>query len=89
MNLNSSDAGRLPATFMTTGSSSFTEFIGAHSPELLPSRRPLPVGGTIEAPHGTTIVSLTYDGGVVMAMGVDVLVMTVMGDHVTLVTWRS
>ncbi|HEX7536519.1 MAG TPA: proteasome subunit beta [Dermatophilaceae bacterium] len=52
---------------MTTGSSSFTEFIGAHSPELLPSRRLLPVGGTFEAPHGTTIVALTYDGGVVMA----------------------
>ena len=52
---------------MTAGSSSFTEFIGAQSPELLPSRRPLPVGAMIEAPHGTTIVSLTYDGGVVMA----------------------
>ena len=59
--------GRLPEPFMTTGSSSFTEFIGAHSPELLPSRRLLPVGGTFEAPHGTTIVSLTYDGGIVMA----------------------
>jgi len=59
--------GRLPEAFMTAGSSSFTEFIGAHSPELLPSRRLLPVGATIEAPHGTTIVSLTYDGGVVMA----------------------
>jgi len=65
--LDSGGAGRLPATFMTTGSSSFTEFIGAHAPELLPSRRPLPAGGTVEAPHGTTIVSLTYDGGVVMA----------------------
>jgi len=52
---------------MTTGSSSFTEFIGAHAPELLPSRRVLPVGGTFEAPHGTTIVALTYDGGIVMA----------------------
>ncbi|MEP7016905.1 MAG: proteasome subunit beta [Actinomycetota bacterium] len=52
---------------MTTGSSSFTEFIGAHSPELLPSRRQLPKGGTVQAPHGTTIVSLTYDGGVIMA----------------------
>jgi len=59
--------GRLPAAFMTTGSSSFTEFIGAHAPELLPSRRVLPVGGTFEAPHGTTIVALTYDGGIVMA----------------------
>jgi proteasome beta subunit len=60
-------AGRLPAAFMTTGSSSFTEFIGAHAPELLPSRRPLPAGTTFEAPHGTTIVSLTYAGGIVMA----------------------
>jgi len=65
--LDPTGAGRLPATFMTTGSSSFTEFIGAQAPELLPSRRPLPAGGTVEAPHGTTIVSLTYDGGVVMA----------------------
>ena len=60
-------AGRLPAAFMTTGSSSFTEFIGAHSPELLPSRRPVPVGAVFEAPRGTTIVSLTYAGGIVMA----------------------
>ena len=60
-------AGRLPAAFMTTGSSSFTEFIGVHCPELLPSRRPLPMSGTFELPHGTTIVSLTYDGGIVMA----------------------
>ncbi|HEX8969955.1 proteasome subunit beta [Oryzihumus sp.] len=61
------DAGRLPAAFTATGSSSFTEFIGAHAPHLLPSRRPLPPGGALEAPHGTTIVALTYDGGVVMA----------------------
>jgi proteasome, beta subunit, bacterial type len=52
---------------MTTGSSSFTEFIGVHAPELLPSRRPLPLSGTFELPHGTTIVALTYDGGIVMA----------------------
>lgn len=59
--------GRLPAAFMTTGSSSFTEFIGVHSPELLPSRRPLPLSGTFDLPHGTTIVALTYGGGIVMA----------------------
>jgi proteasome beta subunit len=52
---------------MATGSSSFTEFIGVHSPELLPSRRPLPMSGTFELPHGTTIVALTYGGGIVMA----------------------
>jgi proteasome beta subunit len=60
-------AGRLPAAFMTTGSASFTEFIGAHAPELLPSRRLLPAGATFEAPRGTTIVSLTYHSGIVMA----------------------
>jgi proteasome beta subunit len=52
---------------MTSGSSSFTEFVGAHAPELLPSGRPLPPGGALEAPHGTTIVTLTFDGGVIMA----------------------
>ncbi len=67
MSFASGAAGRLPAAFMTTGSSSFADFIAAHSPEMLPSRRPLPVGGTVDAPHGTTIVALAYDGGVIMA----------------------
>jgi len=35
-------------------------------PQLLPSARTLPPG-TIETPHGTTIVSATFAGGVVMA----------------------
>jgi proteasome beta subunit len=61
------DAGRLPAAFLSTGSSSFTEFVGAHAPDLLPSRRSLPTGSTLEAPHGTTIVTATFEGGVVMA----------------------
>ena len=61
------DAGRLPAAFLAAGSSSFTEFVGAHAPQLLPSRRPLPPGGAFEAPHGTTIAALTFAGGVVMA----------------------
>jgi proteasome beta subunit len=34
---------------------------------LLPSRRPLPAGGAFDAPHGTTIATVTFDGGVVMA----------------------
>jgi proteasome beta subunit len=38
-----------------------------HSPELLPGRRTLPAGAVPEAPHATTIVALTFDGGVVMA----------------------
>jgi proteasome beta subunit len=61
------DAGRLPAAYLSAGSSSFTEFVAAHAPQLLPSRRPLPAGGTFEAPHGTTIAAVTCDRGVVMA----------------------
>ncbi len=61
------DAGRLSAAYLATGSSSFTDFVGAHAPHLLPSRRALPAGSSLEAPHGTTIVTVTYGGGVVMA----------------------
>jgi proteasome beta subunit len=43
------------------------DFLDRHSPELLPGRRSLPEGLTIEAPHGTTIVSAVFDGGVVIA----------------------
>ena len=61
------DTGRLPAAYLRTGSASFTEFVAEHEPNLIPSRRGLPPGATIEAPHGTTIVTLTYEGGVLMA----------------------
>jgi proteasome beta subunit len=58
--------GVLPASFRTPGISSFTEFLGAHAPELLPGRRDLPAPVT-DVPHATTIVSATSAGGVVMA----------------------
>jgi proteasome beta subunit len=57
--------GSLPAAFMRPGTSSFTDFLGDYAPDYLPSRRTLPEG-VIEAPHGTTIVAATYQGGVVM-----------------------
>ncbi len=60
-------SGRLPAPYLVPGSSSFTEFLSAQAPGLLPSRRALPAGAAIDAPHGTTIVTLAYAGGVVMA----------------------
>src|SRR3712207_7440789 len=47
--------------------SSFTDFLATAAPDLLPGRRPvpqIPVGNV--TPHGTTIVSVTYDGGVLM-----------------------
>jgi proteasome beta subunit len=62
-----SDA-RLPDAFLTPGTSSFSEFVGSVSPDLLPSRRVLPAGDAAAlAPHATTIVAATYEGGVVMA----------------------
>ncbi|MEV4756654.1 proteasome subunit beta [Micromonospora sp. NPDC049559] len=61
-------SGRLPAAFEVAGSSSFTEFLTRVAPELLPGRRPLPVGYAGDlAPHATTIVALTTAEGVVVA----------------------
>lgn len=64
-------AGRLPGAFTTPGSSSFVDFLAQHAPDLLPGRRtPVPVADAASAaavPHGTTIVALAFDGGVVMA----------------------
>jgi proteasome beta subunit len=59
---------RLPTSFMTPGTSSFADFLGAEAPDLLPSRRADPTGSAGDlAPHGTTIVAATFEGGVVMA----------------------
>ena len=59
---------RLPDAFLAPGTSSFTEFVGSQSPQLLPSSRSLPQGNAGDlAPHGTTIVAATYPGGVMMA----------------------
>jgi proteasome beta subunit len=59
---------RLPAAYLTPGSSSFSDFVAAQAPDLLPGRRALPAGSAADlAPHGTTIVALTFPGGVLMA----------------------
>jgi proteasome beta subunit len=59
---------RLPTSYMTPGTSSFADFLGAEAPDLLPSRRAVPTGNAGDlAPHGTTIVAATFPGGVVMA----------------------
>lgn len=59
---------RLPEAYLTPGSSSFADFLGAQAPDLLPSRRTpqQSVAGDL-APHATTIVAATFEGGVVMA----------------------
>ncbi|GGM62467.1 proteasome subunit beta [Longimycelium tulufanense] len=56
----------LPAAYFTAGTSSFTEFLRAAAPEMLPGHRGS-VEGRVEAPHGTTIVALTFRGGVLVA----------------------
>jgi len=59
---------RLPESFLAPGTSSFAEFVGSVSPDLLPSRMTLPAGSAADlAPHGTTIVAATFPDGVVMA----------------------
>ncbi len=59
---------RLPSAFLAPGTSSFSDFLADQAPELLPHRRSLPEGSAADlAPHGTTIVAATFQGGVVMA----------------------
>jgi proteasome beta subunit len=47
--------------------SSFTEFLSAAAPELLPGRRPLPPGSAAPLAPVATTVAATYTDGVVMA----------------------
>ncbi|MDH6708093.1 proteasome beta subunit [Kitasatospora sp. MAA19] len=67
MEANTRGTGRLPAAFLTPGSSSFLDFLAEHRPELIPGHRGFPEGAVVEAPHGTTIVAAVFDGGVVIA----------------------
>ncbi|TDD59943.1 proteasome subunit beta, partial [Actinomadura rubrisoli] len=56
----------MPGLFSSPDTSSFTEFLGAYSPEMLPGRRTLPAGPVgNDIPHGTTIVAVGFPGGVV------------------------
>jgi proteasome beta subunit len=62
--------GRLGEEFFVPGSSSFTEFLTAHRPDLLSTRRLLPEGvqaAPDQVPHGTTVLALTYRDGVMIA----------------------
>ncbi|MGH3800432.1 MAG: proteasome subunit beta [Pseudonocardiaceae bacterium] len=60
----------LPASYFMVGNSSFSEFLAATSPDLLPGRRVTGVPGgaaPVVSPHGTTIVAATFRGGVLIA----------------------
>ena len=65
-------SGRLSPAFLTAGSSGFSDFLAAHDPALLPGANDHDVTGrrshaSLEAPHGTTIVAVTFPHGMVMA----------------------
>ncbi|WP_236793043.1 proteasome subunit beta [Amycolatopsis sp. GM8] len=68
-NTSGSSGSSLPAAYFSTTTSSFAEFLKMQAPDLLPGRR----GGLaasakdLEAPHGTTIVAVTFSGGVLIA----------------------
>jgi proteasome beta subunit len=63
----------LPAEYFTPGVASFTDFVAATAPHLLPGRMPPGIaagdgaGLGQEVRHGTTIVALTFAGGVLIA----------------------
>jgi proteasome beta subunit len=59
---------RLPAAYLRPGVSSFADFVSEQAPDLLPGRRAVPPGNAGDlAPHGTTIVAVTFAGGVILA----------------------
>ena len=61
------ERSELSPSFLTAGTSSFTEFVAQVNPGVLPSSRTAGPGAAELAPHGTTIVAATFPGGVVVA----------------------
>jgi len=63
----------LPAAYLSATTSSFVDFLRDQAPDLLPPKRlgsggPLPAAvKPAEITHGTTIVAITYQGGVLLA----------------------
>ncbi|MDT7707341.1 MAG: proteasome beta subunit [Pseudonocardiales bacterium] len=69
-----SESRRSPAgldAYLAPGPSSFTDFVTAHAPHLLPGRIPEGLApradASLDVPHGTTIVALVFNEGVVIA----------------------
>ncbi len=66
--------GQFTAACLSAGTSSFADFLAASAPGLLPAAAAAAVPGAQAAgqaasdlPHGTTIVAVDFDGGVIMA----------------------
>ncbi|WP_414938934.1 proteasome subunit beta [Amycolatopsis sp. cmx-11-51] len=64
---HTSGKSALPAAYFTSGTSSFSDFLRAQAPELLPERRVASGAAGLDAPHGTTIVAVKFGGGVLIA----------------------
>jgi proteasome beta subunit len=67
--LSDSNASLMGAAYLNARTSSFSDFLRATAPELLPGVRGLNVPAELakELPHGTTIVAAAFSGGVIMA----------------------
>jgi proteasome beta subunit len=64
---SSSGRGGFTPAYLDRVGSSFTDFLGTTAPDLLPGRRTLPAVPVGElSPHATTIVAVSYAGGVLM-----------------------
>ncbi|NEB79446.1 proteasome subunit beta [Streptomyces sp. SID14478] len=55
----------LPSAFLDSSTSSFTRLVERVAPHTLPWNRE--TGPVHDVPHGTTVLALTFDGGVLMA----------------------
>jgi proteasome beta subunit len=64
--MEQSSPGPLSRAYLSMSTSSFTEFLRVQSPDLLPARR-MSDATALQVPHGTTIVALTFAGGVLIA----------------------
>ncbi|MEW2358702.1 proteasome subunit beta [Spirillospora sp. NPDC029432] len=58
----------LPPEYFEAGTASFVDFLRVHAPESLPVNRvPREDSAALDLPHGTTVLALTFPGGVMMA----------------------
>ncbi|WP_340682091.1 proteasome subunit beta [Amycolatopsis coloradensis] len=64
---HTSGKSALPAAYFSSATSSFSDFLRAQAPELLPERRVSTGAAGLDAPHGTTIVAVKFAGGVLIA----------------------
>jgi proteasome beta subunit len=59
--------GQFTAACLKVGTSSFADFLATSVPDLLPGARGTGAQVPGDLPHGTTIVAMDFDGGVIMA----------------------